>query len=132
MTPQDLLELKEVMVQSNNSLVEALKHISPSEGTKIFMENQKLINNGIEKELCELKTIVATKQDVILAVEEALKNFRKDCDALYAIKGDVYEKDGKPKFASFSTEKVLKYVGIVIGLGVLGVIGSIILSYFKI
>jgi len=117
MNNQDLQQFKELLLASNQSIIKAIQeHNVPSQDTKIFMEKQQLINIGIEKELNELKSIVATKQDVILAVEEALKNFRKDCEE---------------KYASKNTEKVLRWIGVAVGVGVLGVIGSIILSYFK-
>ena len=118
MENKDLQQLKEVILQSNQSLIETIKkHSFPSEETKIFMENQKIINGGIEKELNELKSIVATKQDVKVAVEESLRSIFKDCGDRYAS-----EKDFK-----FIKGLVFGFIGIII-LGTLYLIRDNILG----
>jgi hypothetical protein len=115
-----LQEFKELLIASNNSILNTIRTSlikNSSEETKVFMENQKLINSGIEKELNELKCIVATKQDVKIAMEESLRTIFKECDDRYAS-----EKDFK-----FIKRLVFGFIGIII-LGTLYLIRDNVLG----
>lgn len=80
-------------------------------------ETLKTLPNKLELELSNRKL-----------VDEVLACVKKD----YAQKVDIFDIEGKPKFASKVIEKVILYIGIALGVGFLGIIGKIILSYFKI
>lgn len=108
MSPNEIQQFKELLLASNQSLIKSLKeHEFPSKDTTIFMEKQTLINTGIENELVALKAIVATKQDVIMAVSDGFKEFKKDCDGCYATKENV----------SFNRRVIWWIIGVVIVVG---------------